>query len=227
MIVRQHVFFSRHFGRCRHVISPLPPHWRFVTCRYTELTTLEGPCHHVALLCRHAERSKVVERFTWQSSTLQQSSIDCPTSRHTVCRTRLASDLCPDTTFSHASRMCTGQTVWLRDTLCATQGWHWTNYETDCLTLRQSVRKESRQQKSHKIQTQVSHVSRMCMRTTVWLWDSLPELRDRHGSRGTVCLIMRQIVQLWDRLPDCETDCLTSRQRVQFKYVSVRHKLPR
>lgn len=72
--------------------------------------------------------------------------------RHSGCRTRLAGDWSPDTTF----------TCWqdVHETDCVqdkarigTKFWdRLSDYETDSLTSRQSVKKESRQQKFYKTQ---------------------------------------------------------------------------
>lgn len=81
-----------------------------------------------------------------------------------------------DTSFT--CRMCMLQTVWLQETVCRTRLALGRNYDIDCLivgqivwlldclTSRQSVKKESRQQNFTRLKTQLSHASRMCMGQT-------------------------------------------------------------
>ena len=111
---------------------------------------MEKPMHLCfAPWCTDGVRATKVSQDSRHKFLTSRQTVRCL--RHTGCRTRLAGYWSLDTTF--ACWQDAHETAWDR----------LSDFETDCLTWRQTVPKESRQQ-NNRLKTQVSHVGCACDR---------------------------------------------------------------
>jgi len=105
--------------------------------------------------------------------------------RHSGCRTRLAGDWSPDTTFTcwqdvhETDCLILRQTIWLQDRLCAGQGSHWEEI----------------------------------LRQTVWLWDRLSDFETECKEGVKTTKVLQDSRHNFHMLAGCAWDRLSQREK--------------